>query len=240
MASLLEVENLRCGYGADEIEHGISLGLDEGRLVAILGPNGCGKSTLMKAILGYLPVTSGAIRLKGAGLTGRDADAISRLGLGYVPQLNNIFKPLSVLENLEMGGYRLDGRARADRIAELFETFPLLSERRRQTAGTLSGGERQLLAIARALMPEPRLICLDEPSAGLSPIKVGEVFGTIAEIVTRGTAILLVEQDVHSALSIADHGYVLAAGRVVFAGTPAEIAGDPRMQEAFLGRRVPL
>jgi ABC-type branched-subunit amino acid transport system ATPase component len=240
MAALLEVEDVRCGYGADEVVHGVSLSLEEGRLIAILGPNGCGKSTLMKAILGYLPVKAGAVRLKGMDLARRGADAVSRLGIGYVPQLANVFRPLSVIENLEMGGYRLDPKAREHRIADMFATFPLLAERRRQIAGTLSGGERQLLAIARALMPEPRMLCLDEPSAGLSPIKVGEVFATIAEIVGRGTAILLVEQDVHSALSIADFGYVLAAGRVVFEGTSQAIAGDPRMQEAFLGRRARL
>jgi branched-chain amino acid transport system ATP-binding protein len=234
---ILEARDIHCGYGADEIVHGIDLAVDAGSIVAILGPNGSGKSTFVKALLGYLRITRGSVRFAGRDIVGLGASAIAALGMGYVPQLNNVFKPMTVLENLEMGGYRLPASARAARIAALFETFPMLRERQGQVAGTLSGGERQLLAMARALMPAPSLLCLDEPSAGLSPLKVREVFDHIASIAKLGSAILLIEQDVHSALAVADRGHVFAAGRVAFAGTPAAIASDDRMREAYLGQR---
>lgn len=234
---ILEARDLHCGYGADEIVHGIDLDVAPGSIVAILGPNGSGKSTFLKAVLGYLRITRGSVRFDGQDIVGLGASAIAARGVGYVPQLNNVFKPMTILENLEMGGYRLASSARADRIEALFGLFPLLKERRRQPAGTLSGGERQLLAMARALMTSPPLLCLDEPSAGLSPLKVAEVFRHIAGIVRLGTAILLVEQDVHNALAVADRGYVFAAGRVAFAGTADAIASDERMREAYLGHR---
>jgi branched-chain amino acid transport system ATP-binding protein len=234
---ILEARDLHCGYGADEIVHGIDLDVAPGSIVAILGPNGSGKSTFLKAVLGYLRITRGSVRFDGQDIVGLGASAIAARGVGYVPQLNNVFKPMTILENLEMGGYRLASAARAQRIDQLFGLFPLLKERRRQSAGTLSGGERQLLAMARALMTSPPLLCLDEPSAGLAPLKVAEVFRHIAAIVRLGTAILLVEQDVHNALAVADRGYVFAAGHVAFAGTADAIASDERMREAYLGHR---
>jgi branched-chain amino acid transport system ATP-binding protein len=234
---ILEACDIHCGYGADEIVHGIDVDVAVGGIVAILGPNGSGKSTFLKALLGYLRVTRGTVRFAERDIVGLGASAISALGIGYVPQLSNIFKPMTVLENLEMGGYRLAAYERSKRIEALFDLFPLLRARPRQIAGTLSGGERQLLAMARALMVSPLLLCLDEPSAGLSPLMVGEVFQHIIAIARLGTAILLIEQDVHSALAAADHGYVFAAGRVAFAGSAAAIAADDRMREAYLGHR---
>jgi ABC-type branched-subunit amino acid transport system ATPase component len=238
MSAILAAHNLHCGYGADEILHGIDLSVEKGSIVAILGPNGCGKSTFLKTALGYLKPTRGSVDFDGHDISNRSANAISALGIGYVPQLNNIFRPLTVLENLEMGGFRLTSKLRSDRIGFLFDAFPLLRERRAQKAGTLSGGERQLLAMARALVPSPRLICLDEPSAGLSPQKVREVFRHILEIVALGTAILLVEQDVHNALTVAHTGYVFTAGRVAFVGPAKAILADERMREAYLGQRA--
>jgi ABC-type branched-subunit amino acid transport system ATPase component len=237
MTTILSASNLRCGYGADEVLHGIDVSIEQGTIVAILGPNGCGKSTFLKTILGYLKATSGTIQFLGRDISGLSASAISALGIGYVPQLNNIFKPLTVLENLEMGGFLLSSSSRAERLEFLLDTFPLLRERRTQKAGILSGGERQLLAMARALMPSPRLMCLDEPSAGLSPQRVRDVFQHIAEIVALGTTILLVEQDVHNALSVADRGYVFATGLVAFVGPAKAILEDERMREAYLGHR---
>jgi branched-chain amino acid transport system ATP-binding protein len=239
MTAILVAQEVHGGYGADEILHGIDLVVEGRTIVAILGPNGCGKSTFLKTALGYLRATRGTIQFEGRDISNLGASAISALGIGYVPQLNNIFKPLTVLENLEMGGFLLPGKLRGERIERLFETFPLLRERRAQKAGTLSGGERQLLAMARALMPEPRLICLDEPSAGLSPQKVQAVFRHITAIVALGTAVLLVEQDVHNALAVADVGYVFTAGRVAFVGPAKAILADDRMREAYLGHRTP-
>lgn len=234
---ILEARDLHCGYGADEIVHGIDLDVAPGSIVAILGPNGSGKSTFLKAVLGYLRVTGGGVRLAGRDIVGLGASEISALGIGYVPQLSNIFKPMTVLENLEMGGYRLAARERGERIEALLDLFALLRGRSRQIAGTLSGGERQLLAMARALMASPQLLCLDEPSAGLAPLKVAEVFQHVVSIARLGTAILVIEQDVHSALAVADRGYVFAAGRVAFTGSSAAIAADDRMREAYLGHR---
>jgi branched-chain amino acid transport system ATP-binding protein len=234
---ILETRDLHCGYGADEIVHGVEVQVAQGSIVAILGPNGSGKSTFLKAVLGYLRAPRGTVRFAGRDIVGLGASAISALGIGYVPQLSNIFKPMTVRENLEMGGYRLAAQERVRRIEALSDLFPLLRDRPRQIAGTLSGGERQLLAMARALMTGPRLLCLDEPSAGLAPLKVAEVFKHVSAIAQLGTAILLIEQDVHMALAVADRGYVFAAGRVAFAGSSAAIAADERMREAYLGHR---
>jgi ABC-type branched-subunit amino acid transport system ATPase component len=235
LTRLLAVQNLHCGYGSDEIIHGIDLAVGEGEVVAILGPNGCGKSTLVKAILGYVRITAGTASYRGADILGRTAEAIMRLGVGYVPQLDNVFKPMSVRENLEMGGYRMAHRVLEREIERVFETFPMLAERQSQLAGTLSGGERQLLAMARALMVGPRLLVLDEPSAGLSPLKVSEVFGQIGRIVALGTAVLLIEQNVAAALAISDRAYVLAAGKVIFCGPPGEVMQADRIRDAYLG-----
>ena len=238
--TLLKATGLHASYGADEIIHGIDFAIGPGQVVTILGPNGCGKSTFVKALLGYVQVSAGTVRFGDREITGMSAESIAQLGVGYVPQIENVFKQMTVIENLEMGGYRL-GRARlSEALERIFRAFPLLAERQRQRAGTLSGGERQLLAMARALMVEPKLLFLDEPSAGLSPIKVAEVFDHLTTIVALGTAVVLVEQDVLSALDVSSYGYVLATGRVVFAGPAGEILADERIREAYLGERIAL
>lgn len=236
---LMATRGLHSGYGADEIIHGVDFDVDPGRVVTILGPNGCGKTTFVKTILGYVKTTQGEIRFRDSDLRTLGPTERSALGIGYVPQLLNVFKPMTVTENLEIGGYRLDRDKRAEAMARMFELFPLLRERRGQRAGTLSGGERQLLAMARALMLTPALLFLDEPSAGLSPIKADEVFGHIRAIAQGGTAIVIVEQDVHRALEVSDHAYVLVTGRVAFAGPAQTIAADERVRGAYLGVRSP-
>jgi ABC-type branched-subunit amino acid transport system ATPase component len=238
MTALLAVADLHCGYGADEIIHGVDLSVEDGEVVSILGPNGCGKSTLVKAILGYVRITAGTAEFQGHAIAAWTAEAIMRLGIGYVPQLENVFKPMTVRENLEMGGFRM-ARAQLEReIDRVFAAFPLLAERQRQLAGTLSGGERQLLAMARALMVAPKLLVLDEPSAGLAPTKVTEVFEQIERIVAFGTAVLLIEQNVAAALSISDRAIVVAAGKIAFAGSPDEVLQADRIRDAYLGVRA--
>jgi ABC-type branched-subunit amino acid transport system ATPase component len=234
---LLATQELHSGYGADEIIHGVDFGVEAGRVVTILGPNGCGKTTFVKTILGYVKATRGEIRFRDREI--RRLHPIERvaLGIGYVPQLLNTFRPMTVTENLEIGGYRLDRVKRQEAIVRMFELFPLLQERRKQRAGTLSGGERQLLAMARALMVTPDLIFLDEPSAGLSPLKAQEVFGHVRRIAATGTAIVIVEQDVRRALEVSDYAYVLVTGRVAFQGSAESIAADERIRTAYLGAR---
>jgi ABC-type branched-subunit amino acid transport system ATPase component len=237
--ALLATRNLHCGYGADEIIHGIDFAVEPGEVVTILGPNGCGKTTFVKAILGYVKATAGELVFDGRDLRRLGSTERAMLGIGYVPQLLNIFRPMTVAENLEIGGYRLDRAARDAAMGRLYELFPLLRERRAQKAGTLSGGERQLLAMARALMIAPTLLFLDEPSAGLSPLRADEVFRHVRRIAEVDTAIVIVEQDVHRALAISDRAYVLTTGRVAFHGPAAEIADDDRIRTAYLGARQP-
>ena len=234
---LLATHNLHSGYGADEIVHGVDFDVQPGRVVTILGPNGCGKTTFVKTILGYVKATKGEIRFRDREIRRLHPTERVALGIGYVPQLLNTFKPMTVTENLEIGGYRLDRAKRQEAIARMFELFPLLWERRSQRAGTLSGGERQLLAMARALMVTPDLIFLDEPSAGLSPLRAQEVFGHVRRIAATGTAIVIVEQDVRRALEVSDYAYVLVTGRVAFQGAAASIAADERIRTAYLGAR---
>jgi branched-chain amino acid transport system ATP-binding protein len=235
--ALLAARDLHCGYGADEIIHGIDFVVEPGEIVSILGPNGCGKTTFVKAILGYVKATAGEIVFDRRDLRRLGPTVRAKLGLGYVPQLLNIFRPMTVAENLEIGGYRLDRAARDAAMGHLFDLFPLLRERRAQKAGTLSGGERQLLAMARAMMVAPTLLFLDEPSAGLSPVRADEVFRQVRRIAEANTAIVVVEQDVHRALAISDRAYVLVTGRVAFHGLAAEIADDDRIRTAYLGAR---
>ncbi len=234
---LLATQELHSGYGADEIIHGVDFGVEPGRIVTILGPNGCGKTTFVKTILGYVRATKGEIRFRDHEIRRLHPTERVALGIGYVPQLLNTFKPMTVTENLEIGGYRLDRVKRQETIARMFELFPLLQERRKQRAGTLSGGERQLLAMARALMVTPDLIFLDEPSAGLSPLKAQEVFGHVRRIAATGTAIVIIEQDVRRALEVSDYAYVLVTGRVAFQGSAESIAADERIRTAYLGAR---
>ena len=237
MSPLLATSGLHCGYGADEIIHAVDLEVAAGEIVTILGPNGCGKTTLVKCILGYVRTTRGRILFEGSEIQGLRPTARVSLGIGYVPQLLNTFKPLTIAENLDIGGYRLDRAACTLAKERMFELFPLLAERRHQKAATLSGGERQLLAMARALMVSPKIVFLDEPSAGLSPLRADEVFGHIGRIAATGVAIVLVEQDVHRALAISERAYVLVTGRIAFSGSADEIANDDRIRGAYLGAR---
>jgi branched-chain amino acid transport system ATP-binding protein/neutral amino acid transport system ATP-binding protein len=236
MPELLRVDGVVGGYGAaDEILKGITLSLPEGRMAAIVGPNGAGKSTLLKAIAGILRPKAGRILLDGSPLAGLPPRAIAAKGVAFVPQEANIFPSLTVRENLEMGGY-LEPRATVvRRVAALCERFPVLAEKRRRAARTLSGGQRQILAMAMALMVEPRLLLLDEPSAGLSPRAAELLFDSIAAVHRDGTAILMVEQNALEALAIAEDGIVLVDGRVARTGAAAALAADPDVRRLFLG-----
>lgn len=240
MTDLLRTVGIHCGYGADEIIHGIDFEVAPGEIVTILGPNGCGKTTFVKSILGYVRITRGSILFRGEDIVGMSPTQRVAHGIGYVPQLLNTFRPLTVTENLEIGGYRLGRSERSRAIARAFELFLLLAERASQRASTLSGGERQLLAMARALIVSPTLIFLDEPSAGLSPARADEVFDYIRGIARTGVAVVIVEQDVHRALEISDRAYVLVTGRVAFHGRATAIASDERIRSAYLGAREPL
>ena len=237
MSALLATSGLHCGYGADEIIHAVDLEVAAGEIVTILGPNGCGKTTLVKCILGYVRTSRGRILFEGAEIQALRPIARVSLGIGYVPQLLNTFKPLTIVENLDIGGFRLNRAARAEAKERVFELFPLLAERRHQKAATLSGGERQLLAMARALMVSPKIIFLDEPSAGLSPLRADEVFGHVGRIAATGVSVVLIEQDVHRALAISERAYVLVTGRIAFFGRADEIANDDRIRGAYLGVR---
>jgi len=235
---LLAVDALHAGYGANEVIHGVDFACDAGEVVTILGPNGCGKTTFVRALLGYVRTTRGAVRFDGADITALSPTARARRGIGYVPQLDNVFRPLTVRENLEMGGYRLPARDIAAGLARIHALFPVLRERDAQRAGTLSGGERQLLAMARAMMVAPRLLFLDEPSAGLSPARADEVFAYIRRIAALGTAIVVIEQDAQRALAISSRAYVLVTGRVAFHGKANEVLADERIRIAYLGGRA--
>jgi branched-chain amino acid transport system ATP-binding protein/neutral amino acid transport system ATP-binding protein len=236
MPELLTVQGVVGGYGAaDEILKGITVSLAPARMAAIVGPNGAGKSTLLKAIAGILKPKSGAIALDGAPITGLPPRAIAARGVAFVPQEANIFASLTVRENLEMGGY-LEPRAKVTAgVQRLFERFPMLAEKRRRAARTLSGGQRQILAMAMALMVEPKLLLLDEPSAGLSPKAAEFLFDSIAAIHAEGTAILMVEQNALEALSIAEEGIVLVDGRVARTGDAKALAADAEVRRLFLG-----
>ena len=232
---LLSVRGVVAGYSsADMILKGVDLDLLPGEVVAIIGPNGAGKSTLLKAIAGLVRPSAGTILLHGAPIQGRPAREICAAGLAFVPQEANIFPTMSVRENLEMGGYVQPRRANA-RIAALFERFPMLAEKRRQAARTLSGGQRQILAMAMALMVEPPALLLDEPSAGLSPVAAEALFATIRQINAEGVAIAMVEQNALEALAIAARGTILVDGRTVRSGAAAELAADPEVRRLFLG-----
>jgi branched-chain amino acid transport system ATP-binding protein len=236
--ALLAIRQLRCGYATDEIIHGVDFDIGKGEIVTILGPNGCGKTTFLKAILGFVKSTASEIRFRDVDLRPLRPTERTSLGIGYVPQLLNTFRTMTVRENLEIGGYRLSKADRAAAFERVFALFPLLQERWRQPARTLSGGERQLLGMARALMVSPELILLDEPSAGLSPLRATEVFEHVGRIADADTAVIVVEQDVHRALAISDRAYVLVTGRVAFEGAAADIARDERIRTAYLGARA--
>jgi len=235
MANLLEVTDVYAGYTQDlNILQGINFAIAPGELVTVIGPNGAGKSTLAKTIFGLLTPNQGDITFKGKSIAGLKSNKIVPLGMCYVPQISNVFPSLSIEENLEMGAFIRSGSLQALKN-RIFTMFPRLSERRKQRAGTLSGGERQMLAMGRALMLEPDLLILDEPSAALSPILVNGVFEQIRAINTNGTAIILVEQNARKALEMADRGYVLENGCDRFMGTGAELLNDPKVGELYLG-----
>jgi len=233
---VLQVEDLNVYYGAIHALQGISFRVDEGEIVTLIGANGAGKSTTLRTISGLLRPRSGGVRFKGADITTTAAEQIVRLGISQVPEGRKIFAPLTVRENLMMGAFTRDDPAEIEASLEaVFRSFPRLKERIGQLGGTLSGGEQQMLATARGLMSKPTLLLLDEPSMGLSPILVEEIFRIIVEINRQGTSILLVEQTAQMALSIAHRAYVLETGRVVLEGSAGEIAENPQVKSAYLG-----
>ena len=231
---VLELERVTGGYGGAEVLHEVSITLGGSEIVVLVGPNGAGKSSVMNAVLGRLVIGGGRVRLRGEEITGAPPERVVRRGVCYVPQTANVFPNLTVNENLEMGAYiRTDDfRPRMD---EMYALFPPLAERRRTPAGALSGGQRQMVAIAKALMVEPVVLLLDEPTAGLSPRFRGEIFAVVEDINARGTPILMVEQNARQALGIADRGYVLVDGRNRMDGTGAGLLADPDVGTMFLG-----
>lgn len=232
---LLEVENVYAGYIKDlNILQGVNFKINPGELVAVIGPNGAGKSTLAKTIFGLLTPNQGKITFKGEDITHLKSDKIVQRGMCYVPQIVNVFPSLTVEENLEMGAFILKGSLK-ELKEEIFTMFPKLKQRRGQRGGTLSGGERQMLAMGRSLMLKPDLLLLDEPSAALSPILVNSVFEQIKAINQNGTAIVLVEQNARKALAMADRGYVLESGRDRFEGAGQDLLNDPQVGELYLG-----
>jgi len=233
--ALLAVEGLRAGYGETEVLRGVDLEVGFGEIVAVLGSNGVGKSTLNRAISGIERPRAGVIRFDGSAIERERPAAIVARGLIHVPEGRCIFPNLNVRENLDLGSYRRAAARRAQNREHVFAIFPRLAERQTQRAGTLSGGEQQMLAIGRGLMAEPRLIILDEPSLGLSPLLVEELFALIERIHTDGVAILLVEQNVVQSLEVADRAYILAEGQFVMSGAAAEIGADPELKRAYLG-----
>lgn len=234
---LLEVRSVEGGYVPGcPILQGVSLGVKAGEIVTIVGPNGAGKSTLAKAILGLLPITGGDIVWQGRSLRALSPQTIVGLGIGYVPQNHNVFPSLTVAENLDLGGFLQPDR-RQQRREALYQLFPRLAQRRQQRAESLSGGERQILAMAKALMLEPRLLVLDEPSAALSPPLTRFIFEQIQRINTQGTAILLVEQNARSALAFAHRGYVLEQGRDRFTGLGTDLLNNPQVAALYLGQK---
>src|SRR6202167_3310061 len=237
-AALLALEGLRAGYGHVEVLHGVSLTVREGSMVAIVGPNGAGKTTLMGAVMGLLPRRGGMVRYAGSPAGVTEALVMSRAVL--VPEQRALFTDMNVEDNLLLGFYprrRAGERDARPAMREVFATFPRLEERRRQLAGTLSGGERQMLALGRALMGQPRFLLLDEPSLGLAPKVVADIFRVIGALRDRGIAILLVEQNARAALQMADYGYVLEMGRVALEGPCETLAQDARVIETYLGKR---
>ena len=237
---MLEVRDVVTAYGKIEALKGVSLSAQEGRITCLLGPNGAGKTTLMLSITGILKPRRGSITLDGKEIAGQAPGRIVEAGIALVPENRLVFPDMVVEENLQAGAYarKKDGRAAiAADIEAMYARFPLLKECRRQLAGTLSGGEQQMLVVARALMARPRFLLMDEPSLGLAPIIVEEIFEIIVELNRDGTSIFLVEQNAHKALQVAHHFYLLEQGRVTFDGTPGEVAEDEMIQRAYLGTR---
>ncbi|WP_192034992.1 ABC transporter ATP-binding protein [Halomonas sp. YLGW01] len=232
--TLLDARDIYGGYGGADILKGTHLRANADEIVVIVGPNGAGKSTAMKAIFGLVKIRSGQVLFQGEDITNAKPEQMVRRGIAYVPQEKNVFPSLTVQENLEMGGYLMTGDLRP-RMEKVYELFPKLAERRRQPAGLMSGGERQLVAMGRALMVDPRLLMLDEPTAGLSPKLIDETFERIQEINAQGIGVLMVEQNAKQALAIASRGYVLATGANRHEDTGPNLLADPEVAEMFLG-----
>lgn len=232
--SLLVMENVTGGYGEADILHNVSLRVEPQEIVVIVGPNGAGKSTAMKAIFGLLRLRAGKIIFDGQDITNWKPDRVVRRGICFVPQTDNVFPSLSVQENLEMGAFVLDDDIRPA-MERVFELFPPLRAKRRQAAGTLSGGQRQMVAMGRALMLEPKLLLLDEPTAGLSPIFIDQIFEIVKQVNATGIGILMVEQNAKQALAIADRGYVMAQGANRHQGSGRDLLADREVAEMFLG-----
>jgi branched-chain amino acid transport system ATP-binding protein len=232
---VLETQDLVAGYSAElDILNGVSIRVLAGEVVTVVGPNGAGKSTLMKAVVGLVTPRKGRVLLRDTDIAGRRPHEIVRLGVGYVPQRENVFENMSVMENLELGSVEQRGSGVTARMEELLTLFPRLGERKRQIVGTMSGGERQMVAMARALMPKPEILLLDEPSAGLAPMFVQAMFQQVSEINATGVSILMVEQNARAALALSHRGYVLDLGRNAFEGPGRQLLDDPRLAELYL------
>jgi branched-chain amino acid transport system ATP-binding protein len=234
---LLRISDLRAGYGRAEVLHGISLHADAGSVITVIGPNGAGKSTLLNTLMGILP-GQGRIEFGGQDISTLTLEERVMQGMALVPEKRELFGTMTVEDNLVLGGYRqmrLGNKQWRDRLADVFDIFPRLKERRAQLAGTLSGGERQMLAVGRALMGRPTLLMLDEPSLGLAPLIVREIFSIVETLRQTGVTIVLVEQNARAALQVADHGYVLEMGEISAQGLAADLAHDPRVIETYLG-----
>ena len=239
--ALLKVDDLHAGYGRAEVLSGVAIEARAGSVVAVVGPNGAGKSTLLNALMGVLPAR-GELRFDGEAIGRLSLEQRVQRGIALVPETRALFATMPVADNLLLGGYRQRRTPRAEqaaRLAEIYALFPRLHERQAQAAGTLSGGERQMLAIGRALMGKPRLLMLDEPSLGLAPLVVKEIFRIIERLRETGTTILLIEQNARAAMAVADHAYVLETGSIALSGPAAALAADPRVIETYLGKAKP-
>ncbi|MGA5689311.1 ABC transporter ATP-binding protein [Cytobacillus pseudoceanisediminis] len=234
---MLKVNGINAFYGKIQVLKSISLEVEEGSIVTILGANGAGKTTTMKTISGLLKPQAGSIQFQGQDVTGLRPDQLLRRGIALVPEGRQILSGMTVLENLEMGAYHRKDNGIDQDIKNVMERFPILEERQKQLGGTLSGGQQQMLAIARAILSKPKLLLLDEPSMGLAPLIVADIFKIIKEINEAGTTVLLVEQNARQALKISDYGYVLETGKMVAEGSSQKLLNDPRIMEAYLGRK---
>ena len=235
---MLRASDIHAGYGQIEVLHGVGLEVETGQIVTLIGANGAGKSTLLKTLAGVLRATCGQVEFEGNSITNLPSYLLARHGISLVKEGRGILAPMTVEENLQMGGFTQSEDGTSAHIKSVYEMFPVLNERKKQIAGTLSGGEQQMLAIGRALMPDPKLIMLDEPSLGLAPLIVSQIFECIENLRADDIGILLVEQNASKALKIADYGYVISSGRITHEGTGSELLSDPSLIDAFLGHNL--